>query len=144
MKPFKLDDVPKIESGFKTPDNYFENLSTILLEKISQEPIVREPKVLSIFRKRKAVLFAVAAVLMLALMIPILYQSYTKSKDIDSITIENYLAEEGHLNQDEIISEIEPESNAIILNTKKIETQTLEDMLVSNPNIENLVIENQN
>nr|WP_315197015.1 hypothetical protein [uncultured Flavobacterium sp.] len=142
MTPFKLDNEPKIESGFKTPDNYFENFQATLIEKLANEPITKEAKVISIFRKRKTALLAVAAVLILALMIPKLYQSYSKSKDLDSATIENYLTEEDHINQDEIISEIEPESNIIILDTKEIETQTLEDMLASNPNIENLVIEN--
>ena len=143
MTPFKLDNAPKIESGFKTPDNYFENFQATLLEKLADEPIAKETKVISIFRKRKKVLLAAAAVLIIALMIPkLLYQSYSNSKDLDSTTIENYLTEEGHINQDEIIREIEPESNIIILDTKEIETQTLEDMLASNPNIENLVIEN--
>ena len=142
MKPFKLDNTPKIESGFKTPDNYFENFQASLIEKLANEPIVEETKVISIFKKRRTVLLAIAAVFTIALMIPIAYQSYSKSKDLDSATIENYLTEEDHINQDEIINEIEPESNIIIVDTKEIETQALEDMLASNPNIENLVIEN--
>lgn len=142
MTSFKLDNRPKIESGFKTPDNYFENFQANLIDKLSKESITKETKVVSIFRKRKTVLLAVAALLTLALMIPRLYQSYSKNKELDSATIENYLTEEGHLNQDEIISEINPESNIIIPDTKDLETQTLEDMLASNPNIENLVIEN--
>ena len=143
MKTFKLDNEPKIDSGFKTPDNYFEDFSANLIQKLPKEPIAEKTRVVSIFRKRKKVLLAAAAVLIIALMIPkLLYQSYSNSKDLDSTTIENYLTEEGHINQDEIIREIEPESNIIILDTKEIETQTLEDMLASNPNIENLVIEN--
>lgn len=142
MKPFKLDNATKIESGFKTPDNYFENFQASVIEKLSQEPTVTETKVVSIFKKRKNVLLAIAAVLTLALMLPIVYQSNSKTKELDSTTLENYLTEETHLNQDEIMSEIEPESTIIILNTKEIEAQTLEDMLASNPNIENLVIEN--
>lgn len=141
MKPFKLDSSPKIGSGFKTPENYFENFSSNLLEKLAEEPATRKIKVVSIFRRRKVVLLSIAAVLTLALMIPVIYQSYTKSADLDTATIENYLTEESHLNQEEIIREIEPESNVLILNTKEIEDQTLEDMLASNPNIENLVIE---
>lgn len=142
MKPFKLEDGTKIESGFTPPENYFENFQSSLMEKLTAEPVAREIKVISIFRKRKAVLLSIAAVLILALMTPIIYQSYSKSKDLDAATIENYLTEESHLNQDEIIREIEPESNVLILDTKEIEMQTLEDMLASNPNIENLVIEN--
>jgi hypothetical protein len=144
MKTFKLDNVPKIDSGFKTPDNYFEDFSTKLLQKLPEEPVVEETKVVSIFRKRKTVLMAVAAVLVLALMIPIAYQSNTKSKEIDTATLENYLAEETNLNQDELIGEIELENSTFISHPKELESETLEDILVTNPNIENLVIENQN
>lgn len=142
MKTFKLDNEPKIDSGFKTPDNYFENFSANLLLKLSEEPIVEETKVVSIFRKRKTVLMAIAAVLMLALMIPIAYQANTKNKEVDTATLENYLTEETNLNQDELISEIDPENTKIITPTKEVETEALEDILVANPNIENLVIEN--
>jgi hypothetical protein len=142
MKTFKLENEPKIDPGFKTPDNYFENFSANLLQKISEEPVAKETKVVSIFRKRKTVLMAIAAVLFLALMVPIVYQSNTKNKEVDVATLENYLAEETNLNQDELISEIEPENSTIISNTKELESETLEDILVTNPNIENLVIEN--
>lgn len=143
MKPFKLDDAPKIESGFKVPESYFENFSSTMMEKLTNENIERETKIVSIFRKRKRVLLSCAAVLTISLMIPIAYQSTTKkNKDLDAVTIENYLAEEGHLNQYEIYGEIDPESNIIIPNLKEVEIKTLEDVLVYNPNIENLVIEN--
>ena len=142
MKEFKLDNEPKIASGFEIPDNYFENFQSAMIERLSKESIVKETKVISIFRKRKRVLFAVAAVFTMALTIPILFQSQAVNKNLDSITIENYLTEERHINTDEIINEIEPEGDILILNTKEIELQTLEDMLASNPNIENLVIEN--
>jgi hypothetical protein len=142
MKPFKLDNEPKIASGFRVPDNYFDNFSTTLMDKLPVEAIEKESKVISLFRKKKTVLFSVAAVFTISLMIPIAYQSATKIKELDSITIENYLAEQGQLNQYDLIGDLEPESNIIISNTKEIETQTLEDVLVSNPNLENLVIEN--
>ena len=142
MKTFKLDNEPKIEPGFKTPDNYFENFSAKLIQSLPKEPIAEETKVISIFRKRKTVLMAIAAVLVLALMIPIAYQANTKAKEVDTVTLENYLAEETNLNQDELIGEIDPENGNIISNTKEVETETLEDILVANPNIENLLIEN--
>ncbi|QKJ63146.1 hypothetical protein [Flavobacterium sp. M31R6] len=142
MKTFKLENGTKIDSGFKTPDNYFENFSANLLQKLSEEPVAKETKVVSIFRKRKTVLMAIAAVFVLALMIPIAYQTNTKNKEVDTVTLENYLAEETNLNQDELISEIEPANSTIISNTKELESETLEDVLVTNPNIENLVIEN--
>jgi CRISPR/Cas system-associated protein Csm6 len=84
---------------------------------------------------------AIAAILVLAIMIPILYTSDTKNNELDSATIENYLAEESNINQYELIGEIEPESNSIV-NSTKLEDETLEDILVTNPNIENLIIGN--
>ena len=142
MKTFKLDNEPKIDSGFKTPDNYFEDFSANLIQKLPKEPIAEKTKVISIFRRRKTVLMAIAAVLVLALMIPIAYNANTKSKEIDAVTLENYLAEESNLNQYELIGDIELESGSIISNTKELSPETLEDILVNNPNIENLVIEN--
>jgi hypothetical protein len=142
MKAFKLDNEPRIASGFKTPDNYFENFSANLTQKLTEESIVEQPKVISIFRKRKTILLAIAAVLMLALMIPIVYTNDSKNKDLDDATIENYLAEESNLNQYELIGEIEIESKPIVFKTNELENETIEDILATNPNIENLVIEN--
>lgn len=142
MKTFKLDNEPKINSGFKTPDNYFENFSAHLLQNLSKEPIVEENKVISIFRKRKKILIAIAAVLLLTLMIPIVYQKNAINKEVDSATLENYLAQETNLDQDELIVEIEPGKSNIITPAKELQTETLEEILVANPNIENLVIEN--
>lgn len=142
MNTFKLDSEPKITSGFKTPDNYFENFSANLTQKLTEESIVEQPKVISIFRKRKTILLAIAAVLMLALMIPIVYTNDSKNKDLDDATIENYLAEESNLNQYELIGDIEIESKPIVSKTNELENEAIEDILVTNPNIENLMIEN--
>lgn len=142
MNTFKLDNEPKIVTGFKTPDNYFENFSANLTQKLTKESIVEQPKVISIFRKRKTILLAIAAVLMLALMIPIVYTNDSKSNDLDDATIENYLAEESNLNQYELIGDIEIESKPIVSKTNELENEAIEDILVTNPNIENLMIEN--
>jgi len=84
----------------------------------------------------------IAAVLVLALMIPIAYKANTKNKEVDTATLENYLAEEGNLNQYELIGKIEPENSNIISSPKELAPETIEDILATNPNIENLVIEN--
>lgn len=142
MKTFKLDNEPKIDSGFKTPENYFEDFSANLIQKLPKEPIAEKTKVISIFRRRKTVITAIAAILVLALMIPIAYRTNISNKEVDEATLENYLAEESNLNQYEIIGEIEPESSIIISNTKELSPETIEDILITNPNIENLVLEN--
>jgi hypothetical protein len=141
MKAFKLENEPKIKSGFKTPEGYHDSFSSKFLQNLPKEEITDNVKVISIFRKRKTIIMAIAAVLVLAIMIPILYTIETKNNELDSETIENYLAEESNINQYELIGEIEPESNSIV-NSTKLEDETLEDILVTNPNIENLIIGN--
>jgi hypothetical protein len=141
MKAFKLENEPKIKSGFKTPEGYHDSFSLKFLQNLPKEEITDNVKVISIFRKRKTIIMAIAAVLVLTLMIPILYTSETKSNELDSATIENYLAEESNINQYDLIGEIEPENNNIVNSTKQ-EDEALEDILVTNPNIENLIIGN--
>jgi hypothetical protein len=141
MKIFKLEDEPKIKSGFKTPEGYHDSFSSKFLQNLPKEEATDSVKIISIFRKRKTIIMAIAAILVLAIMIPILYTSDTKNNELDSATIENYLAEESNINQYELIGEIEPESNSIV-NSTKLEDETLEDILVTNPNIENLIIGN--
>ena len=67
MKDFKLDSEPKISSGFTTPDDYFDTFSEKILAQLPKE----EPKVISIFNRRKTWYFAAAAVFVAMLSIPI-------------------------------------------------------------------------
>lgn len=140
MKTFKLENQPKIETGFKTPDHYFENFSAKIIQQIKEEPVAKKSKVISIFRKRKNTLMAVAAVLVFCLMIPTFYQNTTKNTELDLNTLENYLAEETPINQYELIENIE--TKKLIANENNLEKETLEDLLITNSNLENLIIEN--
>ncbi|WP_317129736.1 hypothetical protein [Flavobacterium gawalongense] len=137
MKAFKLENEPKIESGFKTPDHYFENFSTKMMEQLP----VSEPKVISIFQKRKTLIMMVAAVLVLALMIPILTPSSTNTKELDSTTLENYIAYQSNMNQYDLISVLEPEDINNINSTVVLEDEALEDLLTTNSNLEHLILE---
>ncbi|HSN47919.1 MAG TPA: hypothetical protein VLR29_04080, partial [Flavobacterium sp.] len=71
MKTFKLDTTPKIESGFKTPENYFDTFSAKVMQQIPNQ----EPKIISLFSKNKSWIYAAAAVLVLALTLPIAYNN---------------------------------------------------------------------
>jgi hypothetical protein len=85
MKTFKLENEPKIESGFKTPEHYFENFSSKIMEQLPKN----EPKVISIFQKRKKIIFAVAAILVIGLMIPFYSNISTSTSELDETTLEN-------------------------------------------------------
>lgn len=137
MKTFKLENEPKIESGFKTPDHYFENFSAKVLQQLPKE----EPKVISLFQKRKILIMMVAAILVIALMIPIVNTYTTKTKELDSTTIENYLTDQSNMNQYDLISELDSEDINKIKTSVVLEDETIEDLLSVNSNAENLIIE---
>ena len=137
MKAFKLENEPKIESGFKTPDHYFDHLSAKVLEQLPKN----EPKVISIFQKRKKVIMMVAAVLILALMIPFYTSISTNSKELDETTLENYLAYQSNLNQYDLISELETEDITKMQPVSTPEDKVIEDILTTNSDVEQLLFE---
>ncbi|GGF10591.1 hypothetical protein [Flavobacterium limi] len=135
MKAFKLENEPRIKNGFKTPDHFFDDFSAKVLQQINE----REVKVIPIY-KRKQVIAMIAAVLVIALMIPIV-NNYNKSKELDEATLETYLSYQSNLNQYDLIRELDTKDIESINKNIVLEQETLEDVLSSNPNIENLLSE---
>lgn len=136
MKEFKLENKPKIESGFKTPEHYFENFS----EKLMQNLPANEPKVISIFQRRKRALMIAAAILIMALMVPILYNT-TANKELDEATLENYLSYQTNMTQFDLINALESDDIDNINTTIALEDKTIEDMMATNPDLELLLNE---
>lgn len=136
MKEFKLENKPKIESGFKTPEHYFENFS----EKLMQNLPANEPKVISIFQRRKKSLMIAAAILIMALMVPILYNT-TANKELDEATLENYLSYQTNMTQFDLINVLESEDIDNINTTIALEDKTIEDIMATNPDLELLLNE---
>lgn len=137
MKTFKLENEPKIETGFKTPDHYFENFSIKMMEQLPKN----EPKVISIFQKRKTLIMMAAAVLILALMIPILSPSSTNTQELDAVALENYITYQSNVNQYDLISVLETEDINNIKTGIVLEDEAIEDHLSTNSNLENLILE---
>lgn len=137
MKTFKLENEPKIQTGFKIPENYFDDLSIKIMEQLPAS----EPKVISIFKKRKSLILMAAAILILALMIPILNNLSTTKKELDSTTLENYITYQSNVNQYDLISVLESEDITNMNTSIVLEDQAVEDVLSTNSNLENLILE---
>jgi hypothetical protein len=140
MKTFKLDTTPKIEPGFKTPEHYFDNFSEKVMRQIPIEKN-EKPKVISLFQKRKTIILMVAAVFVIALMLPVLYTSSINSKELDDTTLENYLSYQSSINQYDLINGLEMEDINNIETTVALEDDAIEDILSANSNLEQLIIE---
>ena len=138
MKAFKLENEPKIRTGFKTPENYFDDFSTKILQQVNEE---KETKVIPIYKRKKVLSFLAAAVVVIALMIPVVNNYNNTSKELDEDTLETYLSYQSNLNQYDLIKELDSKDIDKLGKGVALEQETLEDILASNPNIENLISE---
>ena len=138
MKAFKLENEPKISTGFKTPENYFDDFSTKILQQVNEE---KETKVIPIYKRKKVLSFLAAAVVVIALMIPVVNNYNNTSKELDEDTLETYLSYQSNLNQYDLIKELDSKDIDKLGKGVALEQETLEDILASNPNIENLISE---
>ena len=109
MKRFDLEHNKEIKSGFKVPDNYFEQFEAKMMAQI---PVEKETKVVSLFYRKQVWISAIAAVFLLAIAIPVYFNMASES-NLDASTIENYLAQQQnvgitelskHLTDDDIIA----------------------------------------
>lgn len=138
MKEFKLNTNPKIESGFKTPEDlYFEKFSANLLERLPKN----EPKTISLFQKKKTIIMMAAAVFVLALGIPSLLNNANRYNELDTTTLENYISYQSNVNQYDLINALDEEDINSLGTNIALEDQTIEDILVTNTNLEQYIIE---
>jgi hypothetical protein len=137
MKAFKLENEPKIKTGFKTPDHYFDDLSAKVLQQINE----KEVKVIPIYKRKKVLSLVAAAAIVIALMIPVVNNYKATSKELDEATLETYLSYQSNLNQYDLAKELDTKDIEKLGKSVALEQETLEDILSSNPNIENLISE---
>ena len=137
MKAFKLENEPKITTGFKTPEHYFNALSERVLQQINEQ----EVKVIPIYKRKRVLTLLAAAVIVIALMIPIVNNYNNTSKELDENTLETYLTYQSNLNQYDLINQLDSKDIESLNKNVALEQETLEDILSSNPNIENLISE---
>ncbi len=137
MKDFKLDNEPKITPGFTIPDGYFDTFSEKILARLPEQ----EPKVISIFSSRKTWYFAAAAVLILMLSVPLYTKYATQQQEIDSSTLENYLAYQSNISEEEIVNLLQQEDLDKMKVEFNVDDATIEDALNSNSNLEQYIID---
>lgn len=138
MKAFKLENEPKITTGFKTPEHYFDDFSEKILQQVNDK---KEVKVIPIYKRKKVLSLLAAAVVVITLMIPIVNNYNNTSKELDEDTLETYLSYQSNLNQYDLIKELDTKDIDKLGKNVALEQEALEDILTSNPNLENLISE---
>lgn len=97
MKQFDLDNDPKIDLGFRIPENYFEQFEAKMMSQLPE----KEVKIISLFETRKFWFSAVAAVFVIGLFTTMYLNSTT-----NEISTEDYLACETTISTEDIIDNL--------------------------------------
>ena len=132
MNDFKIDNEPKIDSGFKIPENYFENFSEKVFMKINNP----EPKVISFFYKRKTWISSVAAVLIISLSVTLYTKIAVKSPE-ENLTLENYITNQSEITQYDLVALLDTKDIEKIKIDLKIDDKKIEEVLTNSSEIEN-------
>lgn len=135
MKEFRLDNEPKITSGFKTPEGYFDDLS----KKFNANLPKNEPKVISIFQKRKTWIYGIAAVLAISLSV-VFYQQSQSTETLDAEFLENYIARNTTVSEYDLLELLEKEDIEKIQIDLDIQDDILEETMINNTNLEHYII----
>ena len=98
MKQFDLDNDQKIDSGFRIPENYFEQFEAKMMSQLPK----KEVKVISIFETRKFWFSAVAVVFVISLFTTI----YLSNNTNENISAEDYLACQTTISTEDIIDNL--------------------------------------
>lgn len=96
MEQFNLENSPKIEPGFKIPENYFETFENKLMQKLEGKTNKPKIKVLQLFSIKKIVISGIAAVLTVSMGIYFYNQNSENDLNLNTeeIALENYSTEE--------------------------------------------------
>lgn len=135
MKPFDLENKNEIKSGFKVPDNYFEQFEAKMMAQI---PVEKETKVVSLFYKKQVWISAIAAVFLIAIAIPV-YFNMAKESSLDASTIENYLAQQQNVGITELSKHLTDEDITALeknLSLNESNPDAVEDYLSESENLD--------
>ncbi|HWS60573.1 MAG TPA: hypothetical protein VN182_06555 [Flavobacterium sp.] len=136
MKTFKLDNEPKIKTGFTVPENYFEDFSIKMMQQLPEN----EPKVVSIFARKKTWMYAAAAILVLALSLPIYTNYFSHSSEIDEATLENYITYQSTVSDTDLVNLLDEQDIQKMSVDLDIEDITIENELSQNKNLEQYLL----
>ena len=135
MKQFDLENNKEIKSGFKVPENYFEQFEAKMMAQI---PVEKETKVVSLFYKKQVWISAIAAVFLIAIAIPV-YFNMAKESSLDASTIENYLAQQQNVGITELSKHLTDEDITALeknLSLNESNPDAVEDYLSESENLD--------
>ncbi|WP_396146208.1 hypothetical protein [Flavobacterium sp.] len=135
MKNKLLENEKKITSGFIVPEDYFDNFSADLMQKLP----AKEIKTISFYARNKKWIYSAAAVLVIALSLPIVFQMEKEEVLLSDTEIENYLTQQNVISEDEIINCLEKEDLVNLKMNSTVTEEAIEEELINNNELEQYI-----
>jgi uncharacterized membrane protein affecting hemolysin expression len=125
MNDLRLDTDPKIASGFKAPDSYFDSFTDRLMQQLPQQ----EAKVVPLYR-RKPVWLSAAASFAIMLTAGIYFTINTATPmEPDADAIENYLVYQANINTDDLMQNLDSQDIAELEQSIPVSNEAIEEYL---------------
>lgn len=135
MKNNLLENEKKITSGFIVPEDYFQNFSNNLMQKLP----AKEIKTISFYARNKKWIYSAAAILVIALSLPIVFQMEKEEELLSDTEIENYLTQQNAISEDEIIKCLEKEDLVNLKINSTVTEEAIEEELINNNELEQYI-----
>jgi len=135
MKEINLVTSKKITPGFQIPEGYFDTFSENLLLELP----INETKTISFYTRNKKWIYAAAAVLVLMLSLPFVYQLERNQEQPSAAEIENYLTQQSPISEDEIVNLLEQEDIDQLKTNSTITNEAIEEELSAATDLEKYI-----
>lgn len=132
MNKILLDNEPKITTGFKVPENYFENFEV----KIPVEATTKKSTLIQLVNNNKWILSAAA---ILILCVTIVFQWDIAGKQEYVVEVEDHLLYNSTLSDDDIVNLLDEETISNMKIESSIDNIEIEQTLIEESNIENYI-----
>lgn len=129
MKNFKLGNEKKITSGFKAPEDYFDNLTNRVMEQLPE----KETKVVPLYKRVQKWYGGVAAILVILLGIGLFFKLNASGNKIvqpDASTIENYLVYQSDITNEDLYEHLDDNDIKILEESIQISNEAIESYIV--------------
>lgn len=140
MKPLDLEKKPSLKPGFKVPDSYFESFESKLFDQIHNK---REAvKVIPIQSKKIYWYYATAAIILLAISIPIYKNWNFKTTSNPTFEeLEYYVNAHPNFTSNDIISQLSDDDIKAMQMSSNLKTENIENYLLETESIEYYLID---
>jgi hypothetical protein len=132
MNEFKLDNEPKIRTGFKVPDGYFESLTDKVMQQIP-EP---EVKTIPLYHSFTTWYAAAAAVLLLAFGAGLYFKPGTGETQPDNSAIESYLVYQANISNYDLYQSLDDDDIKDLEQSIVISDDAIEEYITVQGNYE--------